>query len=258
MDDEVSTLNEYEKQRLENIRRNEEILRQLNIPETVASLKPLPKQKKPRPKPPKKEPMMPTRKSLRIRGLKPEDTGTKRKIKEESPALEKRARIEGDLDLNAVCSANMSLNDTNHFIGILSGLTKSKLDNEDINDGATEGVEGLRSVRRACRLLVMGQQWPSVKVTPERIYCAAVHPARDKILVAAGDKVGSLGFWDVRDKVELEDGNYRPRTYMFKAHTRSILTAKYSPIDYNQLFTCSYDGSIRYLDLNKAKILEAY
>ncbi|CAG8615700.1 6242_t:CDS:1 [Acaulospora morrowiae] len=258
MNGEKLTLNEYENQRLENIRRNEEILRQLNIPEIVVSMKPSPKQKKPRPKQPKKEPKMPTRKSLRIRGLKPDGLGTKRKTEEESHVLEKRARKEGNLDLSAIRSANTSLGDTNHFIGILSGLTKSQPNNEDIDRSAAEGDERLRSVRWACRSLVIGQQWPSVKVTPERIHCVAVHPAKDKILVAAGDKVGSLGFWDVKDKIELEDGNYGPRTYMFKAHTKSLLTIKYSPIDSNQLFTCSYDGSIRYLDLNQAKFLEAF
>ncbi|CAG8436608.1 9380_t:CDS:2 [Diversispora eburnea] len=264
-----STLNEYEKQRQENIRRNEEVLRQL-IPDLVGSRY----RRKPKPlkKPTKKEPSTPTRKSLRIRGLKPDGPEAKReveernKIKEEE--LKKLVRIEGDVDLNSVRSKATSIDDTNHFIGILSDLTKSMLEfdstvktvkNEDIDySSVAGGKEGLTSIRWACRSLSIGQRWPAVKVSSERIYSLAVHPSKDKILVAAGDKVGSLCFWDVKENVELENGDIEPRTYMFKPHSKSVLVTKYSPIDSNQLFTCSYDGSIRYFDLNSAKFMEAF
>ncbi|CAG8519205.1 5385_t:CDS:2 [Acaulospora morrowiae] len=266
-----STLNAYERQRLENIRRNEEILRQLNIPELITK-KTTPKSKpKPKQKFPKKEPSLPTRKSLRIQGFKADGPEAKRKAEEETKNVkvttEKRVRKEGDLDLGSVRSEDMSLDDTKHFLGVLMDLTKFKtgnepegIKNEDIDYSTVVGGEqGLRSVRSVYKKLIMGLRWPSVSVTPERIYCMAVHPATDKILVAAGDKVGSLGFWDVKDKVksEYDNDDDEPRTYMFEAHTKTIISTKYLPIDSNQLFTCSYDGSIRYMDLNKAKFMEA-
>lgn len=231
-------------------------------------MRPPPKQK-PKPKPVKRTPRRePTRKSLRLRGLKPEGSEAKReeekKVEEEE--LRKRVRVEGDLDLNAVRSERTSVDDANHFIGVLSDLTKkSTLEGESVKiesdiDYTTVagGKEGLTSIRWACRSLVVGQRWPSVKVSSERIYSVAVHPSKDKILVAAGDKVGSLGFWDVKENVELEEGEIQPRTYMFKPHSKSILKTQYSPVDSNQLFTCSYDGSIRYFDLNSAKFMEAF
>ena len=38
------------------------------------------------------------------------------------------------------------------------------------------------------------------KVMPFRIFSLAIHPTESKLLVAAGDKWGSIGFWDVLDK----------------------------------------------------------
>ena len=36
------------------------------------------------------------------------------------------------------------------------------------------------------------------KVVPFRIFSLAIHPTESKLLVAAGDKWGSIGFWDVQ------------------------------------------------------------
>ena len=38
------------------------------------------------------------------------------------------------------------------------------------------------------------------KVMPFRIFSLAIHPTESKLLVAAGDKWGSIGFWDVLDR----------------------------------------------------------
>ena len=36
-----------------------------------------------------------------------------------------------------------------------------------------------------------------LKVVKERVFSLAIHPSLDSVLVAAGDKWGNLGFWDV-------------------------------------------------------------
>ena len=38
------------------------------------------------------------------------------------------------------------------------------------------------------------------KVVPFRIFSLAIHPTESKLLVAAGDKWGSIGFWDVQSR----------------------------------------------------------
>ncbi|PKY17095.1 hypothetical protein RhiirB3_403814, partial [Rhizophagus irregularis] len=80
--------NEYERQRQENIRRNEEILQQLNIPDIVRSFK----KPKPKPRPPKVK-TQPIRHSLRLRGVKPDSSEGKRRVEEDIVKKEKRARL---------------------------------------------------------------------------------------------------------------------------------------------------------------------
>ena len=227
-----------------------------------------PKQKpKPRPKV-KVEKKQPIRQSLRLRGVKPNLTpDEKRKIEGETEKDKiKRVRLEGILALHAVRANKTSVDDTNQFIGILSDLSMvkdSRKDDEadkvrtsDINfDTIPGGKEGFRAVRWRCRSLNLThvEDKSSVKVTPDRIYCISVHPSKDKILASAGDKQGSLGFWDVSE-FDIDE----PKTFMFDVHTKTISCSQYSPTNSNLLFTSSYDGSIRYLDLNQAKSMEAF
>ncbi|CAJ0827762.1 5370_t:CDS:10 [Entrophospora sp. SA101] len=282
-----STLNEYERKRLENIRRNQEILNKLSIPEFVNSLKPAKRLKPDYNKSKKavqpKIPTQPTRKSLRIRGKEPVDQENKKSNVKEGNDVdngtnkrktrsslypmveEKRVVRRGDLELDIIRSDETSKDDTNKFIAILSDLSKYKEDfkveivkNVDINyEKIPGGTGGLESVRSTYRSFSIKTYWPSVKVTYERIYAMAIHPAIDKILVAAGDRKGTLGFWDVNDK-EVIKNEPHPRTYSFNAHSGPISSIKYSPVDSNCLYSCSYDGTIRYLDLNNPKFVEAF
>ncbi|CAG8751053.1 34013_t:CDS:2 [Gigaspora margarita] len=224
---EDSTLNEYERQRLENIRRNEEVLRQLDIPEIVRSIN----LKKLKTKRVYKVqwPSEPTRHSLRIRGFTPDGAVAKREAekKEERREREKRVRLKAD-------------------------LVKSEL------ICIPGGVNGFKAVQRIYSSLGIATEWSTVNVTPDRIYCIAVHPSKEKVLVAAGDKNGCLGFWDVRENIKSEYDEDQPRTYAFQAHTRTITSAMYSPTDSNHLYTCSYDGSIRSFDFNQAKFMDTF
>ena len=44
------------------------------------------------------------------------------------------------------------------------------------------------------------------KVTHRRIYSLAVHPTKSKLLIAAGDRDGGLGVWDVKDRTSETHG----------------------------------------------------
>lgn len=44
------------------------------------------------------------------------------------------------------------------------------------------------------------------KVMPFRIFSLAIHPTESKLLVAAGDKWGSIGFWDVQNNRNQNNG----------------------------------------------------
>ena len=44
------------------------------------------------------------------------------------------------------------------------------------------------------------------KVTPSRIFSMAVHPMTSTLLVAAGDKWGAVGLWNVEDTTSEQHG----------------------------------------------------
>ncbi|CAG8468543.1 7959_t:CDS:2 [Funneliformis mosseae] len=212
------------------------------------------------------------RKSLRIRGVQAEKPDPKWKIDGQFLKIDKKARLEGILALHTIRSNRTSIDDTNQFMGILSDLSKvkdSRQDSDEVKRSQTDeinfdsvpgGREGLKAIRWRCRSLSLKstEDWSSVKVTPGRIYCLSFHPSKEKILVTAGDKQGSLGFWNVNESNVDSHGKDECQTFMFEAHTSSITCSKYSPTNSNMLYTCSYDGSIRYFDLNKARFMEAF
>ncbi|KAG0278375.1 hypothetical protein BGZ95_004162 [Linnemannia exigua] len=117
------------------------------------------------------------------------------------------------------------------------------------------------SLRRQVQALKIRGPWPTVKVCQGRIYCMAIHENKDKVLVCGGDVDGNLGFWDL-DESQADDyepePEEEPNIYNYKAHSRTLSSMQYSPTEPNKLFTTSYDGSIRYLDLVQQKFMESY
>ncbi|KAJ1990198.1 hypothetical protein H4R33_001806 [Dimargaris cristalligena] len=145
---------------------------------------------------------------------------------------------------------------------------------------------------------------PTCKVTPERIYTVALHPDPRQFLVAAGDKSGVLGFWNIGStdqftsasqktpdeavKVKMEEeeeadlttdapGNLATNqsplksirqsvsmadmttadVFSFRPHTATLTQLLYNKRDATKLYTSSYDGSIRCLDLIHQTFTEA-
>lgn len=84
------------------------------------------------------------------------------------------------------------------------------------------------------------------KVCPERIYSAVVHPTADSLVVTCGDKWGNLGVWRVGHEDEGAVALYRP-------HTSPINMLQYHPNDDTKLFSLSYDGTVRCMDIVAGK-----
>ncbi|KAK3835269.1 MAG: WD40-repeat-containing domain protein [Linnemannia elongata] len=141
---------------------------------------------------------------------------------------------------------------------IKTSLPKSEdADNKPSSSSSSKGP----SLRRQVQALQIRGPWPTVKVCQGRIYCMAIHENRDKILVCGGDVDGNLGFWDL-DESQADDyepdEEEEPNIYNYKAHSRTLSSMQYSPTEPNKLFSTSYDGSVRYLDLVQQKFLESY
>ncbi|KAH9822047.1 DNA damage-binding protein CMR1 [Teratosphaeria destructans] len=134
----------------------------------------------------------------------------------------------------------------------------------------------LRQVRERMSSLQLweGAEPNRIKITPERIYSLAFHPADDKPLVFAGDKLGNLGLFDASQttpeqvKHEADDADedgdgdvddqLEPAITTFKVHTRTICAFQFAPKDPTALYSASYDSSIRRLDLTKGVATESY
>lgn len=93
-----------------------------------------------------------------------------------------------------------------------------------------------------------------VKVTKERIYSLDFHPCPSKLLIAAGDKRGGVGIWDIDAGPGADNLLYRTihcspiKSVVFPSNMTSS----------NVLYSASYDGSIRRLDLTKDTFEEVY
>jgi len=80
------------------------------------------------------------------------------------------------------------------------------------------------------------------KLVPDRIFSMEVHPSPTKLLVAAGDKWGRVGLWDV------DAGDDAP-VATFQPHTRPVSGLRVLPSTPHLLFSCAHDGAVRCLDL---------
>jgi hypothetical protein len=85
------------------------------------------------------------------------------------------------------------------------------------------------------------------KLTAHRVACTYIHPSESKLLIAAGDKTGNLGLWDVNKASSSEVQS----VYKYKPHAGSLCQIVSSPATPGSMYTLSYDGTIRYLDFEK-------
>ena len=88
------------------------------------------------------------------------------------------------------------------------------------------------------------------KVTPERVYSLALMPSNNDVVVAAGDKKGNVGIWNVGSN-EASDGVFATRP-----HSATVSHLSFSKTDHSKLITSSYDGSIKELDATKGVFRE--
>lgn len=84
------------------------------------------------------------------------------------------------------------------------------------------------------------------KVTEARIKEVCALPTSSRLVVAAGDKTGCVGIFDVKANLDGMQGVFK-----YRPHVEGINHLSCRASNPTKLFTSSYDGTIRYLDLNK-------
>uniref|UniRef100_A0A672JSN5 WD repeat-containing protein 76 n=1 Tax=Salarias fasciatus TaxID=181472 RepID=A0A672JSN5_SALFA len=90
------------------------------------------------------------------------------------------------------------------------------------------------------------------KVVKHRIFSAAFHPCTSSLLVAAGDKWGQIGLWNLGGDWG-DDG-----VLLFEPHTRPVTCMAFSVAQPSQLLSLSYDGSLRCMDVQKSVFDDVY
>jgi WD repeat-containing protein 76 len=96
------------------------------------------------------------------------------------------------------------------------------------------------------------QETDVAKVGKSRLTCVSFHPSSHKTIVFAGDKIGYVGIWDVGSK-SAQDG-----VYLYRPHVSNICTIHCSSHTPSQVWSVSYDGTIRHTDMEKAAFVHSF
>ncbi|XP_054719663.1 LOW QUALITY PROTEIN: WD repeat-containing protein 76-like [Uloborus diversus] len=87
------------------------------------------------------------------------------------------------------------------------------------------------------------------KVVPARISSMDIHPHPQNVIVCAGSKYGSMGFWNV-----LADSE----PFLCHTHSEGITNVKFNPFDASKLISSSYDCTLRCGDMEKEMFEEVH
>ncbi|KPP78952.1 WD repeat-containing protein 76-like [Scleropages formosus] len=224
----------YELERLENIRQNQAFLSSINIAQATKALK-----QKPTKRVLKicqtKNPV-PVRKSMR---LQKKEAEVPVELPQEPVELTHLAgKPEGPIEMDPV-----NLEDGSKLpAGLLELWTE-----------CTVVSEKSRFDLKRVALKSMTLSGDRVtKVVKDRIFSAAFHPCTRHLLMAAGDKFGRVGLWDL-GSVCGDSG-----VFLFEPHSRPVSCMAFSSTQPASLISLSYDGTIRSTNVEKAIFDEVY
>jgi WD repeat-containing protein 76 len=273
----ASEPSEFEKQRLANIAERDALLKNLaltqqaqrvGIPSSNGQKRSAPsKPRAPPTKRVKKEDLAPRRTSSRLAGIQADSEVAAQKAEVEYAQAkeyerEKRLRKTDDLSFT---------NSNGGLIGtdvLLKGVAKPyERTFSEAHIQKTSDAD-LKKLRERMSALGLWEEWEPnrIKITPERIYSMGFHPTREKAIIFAGDKLGTLGIVDASqravknedDEDDEEGGDPDPVITQIKPHTRTISAMHTHPSKLEAIYTASYDSSIRATDLTKSVAVEVY
>ena len=119
---------------------------------------------------------------------------------------------------------------------------------------ATGSDENLNSLKPQADGLSLDAEDCVAKVVPDRIYSLAFHPSPHKLIVAAGDKKGHVGLWDIDASSNNSDRN---GVHLFKPYNTVASNLEWNR-NGSKLFTSSYDGSMRIFDVQRETFTEVF
>lgn len=280
----MSELSEFQKRRLENIKRNNDLLKKLNLTGAATKIKREaginedhhPKKKKTARKPAErrsvspKVPKVPTRRSNRLRGQAAEGNGVPnvsdnhlmKMGRSNSPdqALVdemKDTKIVGDVKLSDLLKGEDEEELINKFRLYADRNFSSGDFFQEIRKHQGKSKPQLDELQKDFDLQPYDVFQPNeIKITHDRITSMYFHPTVDKKLIIGGDTSGNIGLWNVRNEPLAENGAddlEEPDITRVQLFTKNVGKIDCFPSDTSKILAASYDGFIRSIDLNKLK-----
>lgn len=267
-------LTDYERRRIENIKRNEEMLASLKIHSRVSELSSVTKrprvqsksyQASPQEKQKSKSPVV-LRRSLRTQGMPPESStagGLKGDFddipvriaptKNSQPTAKKSPREPIPISMRDAYSGDFNISNQK-LIETIKGFSH-KIDDESMDKNFVLGdwIEK-RKASGTVHLESLRLEPDNVaRVVPGRILNVRFFPTNNVRMVAVGNKFGNIGFWNVDTPQEDGDG-----IYLYHPHSGPVSGILVDSFSVSKMFTSCYDGFIRVMDIEKEVFDLAY
>jgi len=247
---EMNELSEYEKIRLANIKEREDMFKQLEIGEAKSRLSDAftPSQNKNAisrrglATEKREKEILPPRKSLRQRNI---DADTGLTLPEEKFINQVHQREDYDTGLpfeTLVCKETCkgTAEESSDYLNKIMSSIKI----ENTSKSASFGGDEDECLKRLSNITINEER--VAKVVKERIFSVAIHPMEDKVLAAAGGKLGGIGLWDVNDLEGANNG-----VQLWNPHSRPVNSLTWDKFNPSRLISTSYDGTLRGLDVEK-------
>ncbi|XP_026565048.1 WD repeat-containing protein 76 [Pseudonaja textilis] len=243
---EGTPLSAYERKRLSNISENARFFASLRLFESADRLRKMTLKRKTqrikRVKSPKAETKTTCRRSMRLQRIDPLGIPLQEsEAKVESPVEEEHARLPPGPHLMV---ATVQEPETDTFLGMWAKISQVE------GKKSEESSCNLESYKARLRRMVLREEHVA-KVVASRICSVAVHPSESRTLVAAGDKWGQIGLWDLDSG--LENG-----AYVFLPHSQAVSCLHFSPVNPAHLLSLSHDGTLRSGDVTRRVFEEVY
>ncbi|PIA45701.1 hypothetical protein AQUCO_01600141v1 [Aquilegia coerulea] len=245
-------LTEYERKRLENIKRNAEMMASLKLQSKAVELNSAIKRDRiekkgykitPDKKPKSETPVI-MRRSLRTRGLPPDPSTAKGLEDDQMPApLKTPSTIPSKVPIARL--GPLSFEEA--YIG--DSYDRVLIDSVmDMLDNTSLGKKGLVGSGGSFDLDSMVLKEENIaRVMPGKILHLRFFPCDDRSMIVAGNKFGNIVFWDVDS--EGSDG-----IYLYQPHTAPISGISIQPFNLSKVFSSCYAGLVRLLDFEKESV----
>ncbi|CAJ1944764.1 unnamed protein product [Sphenostylis stenocarpa] len=231
-------LTDYELKRLDNIRRNDEIMAALKIHSKAAQLSNFKRQRgetkpigvKLEKKPKTETPIViKVRRSLRTRGIPPDCEG----VEGDSVDPITSSKEEQPLGPLSMADARESDHSDSSFVESLMGMAQNEAQDGSVQKGKVGHSLELESLSLDPENIA--------RVVSGKITSVKFFPSSSVKMIAAGSKFGNIGFWNMGEN----------EVHLYRPHQAPISGILIQPHCYSKIYTSCYDGVLRLMDAEK-------